>query len=344
MEFYFNGTKHSSVQMEPEPQYEEPLTLKRKPPNRKPPMKPIEDIQINYLHIFGTLYVVKKYLQSKGIEINPEWTNCPKWINNYTQYQDYIERQCQSKMLEITASDTLQPILEWLKSKDWNLDGVESLQVSPSSILVAMRSRLTIGSGWIQRNFNLTTDEVIYNGNCLRSLNIENAIIREDKFGNIFGFYRYQHHETGTVTIRLTRLENGTPEEVMENHLTDEGSKTPSFSCKGISFLPVKKKLTTAAMRDLNGATNGNYQVQMVAADGVLELNHQVFNYEMKSLALVVYRGGERNISPDGYYMFYHKDETGNATLDKPILFEVIHDGINIISTVISQQDIGCSE
>ena len=64
----------------------------------------------------------------------------------------------------------------------------------------------------------------------------------------------------------------------------------------------------------------------------------------MKSLALVVYRSGESNISPDGYYMFYHKDESGNTTLDKPILFEVIHDGINIISTIISTHDIGCSE
>lgn len=341
MEFYFNGEKKSK---EPEPEYEEHLSFKRKPPNRKPPMRVIEDIQINYLHILGTVYVVKKYLQSKGIKINQEWTNCPKWINNYTQYEDYLERQCQAKKLEIIASDTLEPILEWLKTKDWKLDGVESLRVSPTSILVAMKSHLTIGTGWIQRCFNLTTDQVKYNGNYFRSLNIENAIIREDKFGNIFGFYRYQHHETGTVTIRLTRLENGTPEEVMENHLTDEGSKTPSLMCRGISFLPIKKKLTTAAMRDLNGATNNGYQVEMVAADGILELNHQVFNYEMKSLALVVYRGGERNISPDGYYMFYHKDETGNATLDKPILFEVIHDGINIISTIISAQDIGCSE
>jgi hypothetical protein len=344
MEFYFNGEKASPVDMEPEPQYEDTTAFRREPPKRTPPMKSIEDKQISWIHIWGTVYVVKKFLQSKEIEINEQWDNCPKWVNNYTQVQEYIERQCASGMLEIRASDTLEPILEWLRRKDWNLEGIETLEIGSNSILVAMRSHLKIGSGWIQKNFNLTTDQVQFNTTRLRSLNIENAIIREDKFGNIFGFYRYQHHEIGTVTIRLTRLENGTFEEVMENHLTDEGSKTPSFTCRGISFLPIKKKLTTAAMRDLNGATNGNYQVKMVASDGILELNHQIFNYEMKSLALVVYRGGERNISPDGYYMFYQKDESGNATLDKPIIFEVIHNGVNIISTVITEQNIGCSE
>ena len=112
----------------------------------------------------------------------------------------------------------------------------------------------------------------------------------------------------------------------------------------GISFLPINKKLTTDAMRDLNGATNGNYQVQMVAADGVLQIDHQKFNYDMKSLALIVYRGGERNVSADGCYMFYDIDASGNAYLKDPVMIEIIHNNTNMISGVINPEDIGCSD
>ena len=97
-------------------------------------------------------------------------------------------------------------------------------------------------------------------------------------------------------------------------------------------------------MRDLNGATNGNYQVTMVAADGVIQIDHQKFIYDMKSVALIVYRSRTENVSPDGYYMFYDIDASGNAFLKHPILLEIIHQGTNMISAVINPEDIGCSK
>jgi hypothetical protein len=340
MEFYHNGKKNttttatqqvSELDVEPEPEQvieQEGIQIQH---------------QKSWIHIWGTVYVARKFLQSKGIEINEKWSNCPEWVNDYNKVSEYIERCCASGILEIRAADTLEPIIDWLKSNDWTLDGIEQLTVAPSSVLVAMRSHLNYGSHMIQSEFKMTTISRKFNGRSMRALNIENAIIGIDKFDNNYGLYRYHDEKQGITTIRLTRLENGDPEEVMLNHLTDEGMTT-NKDYKGISFLPINKKLTTEAMRDLNGATNGDYQVTMVAADGVLQIDHQKFNYDMKSLALIVYRGGERNVSPDGYYMFYNVDASGNAYLKHPVLIEIIHDKTNMISAVINPEDIGCSD
>ena len=162
-------------------------------------------------------------------------------------------------------------------------------------------------------------------------------------FGNIYGFYRYNDERQGVTSVRITRLENGSVSEVMLNHLTDTNSNAVTDKYDGISFLPINKKLTTEAMSDLNGAENGAYQVSMVAADGVLQVDYQKFNYDMKSLALIIYRGGEANVSPDNYLMFYDLNEDGSAYLKHPLLIEIIHSGVNIISAVINSSDIGSS-
>ena len=298
--------------------------------------------QKSWIHIWGTVYTVFKFLESKGIKINEKWSNCPEWVNDYNKISDYIESCCDSGVLEIRAADTLEPILEWLKTKEWALNGIEQLTLSPNSVLVAMRSHLNYRSHMIQNQFTMTSVKHSFNGCFMRALNIENAITGVDKFGNTCGIYRYHDEKQGITTIRLTRLENGDPEAVMLNHLTDEGM-TIKKEYKGISFLPINKKLTTEAMRDLNGATNGDYQVTMVAADGILQIDHQKFNYDMKSLALIVYRGGERNVSPDGYYMFYDIDASGKAYLKHPLIIEIIHQKTNLLSAVITSEDIGSS-
>jgi hypothetical protein len=298
--------------------------------------------QKSWIHIWGTVYTVFKFLESKGIKINEKWSNCPEWVNDYNKISDYIESCCASGVLEIRAADTLEPILEWLKTKEWALNGIEQLTLSPNSVLVAMRSHLNYRSHMIQNQFIMTSVKHSFNGCFMRALNIENAITGVDKFGNTCGIYRYHDEKQGITTIRLTRLENGDPEAVMLNHLTDEGMTT-NKDYKGISFLPINKKLTTEAMRDLNGATNGDYQVKMVAADGILQIDHQKFNYDMKSLALIVYRGGERNVSPDGYYMFYDIDASGKAYLKHPLIIEIIHQKTNMLSAVITSEDIGSS-
>ena len=62
-----------------------------------------------------------------------------------------------------------------------------------------------------------------------------------------------------------------------KNHLTDENTM---FLLKIMVFLfTTNMKIDTRAMRDLNGAENNGYQVQMVAADGTYKLT-QKFNYD----------------------------------------------------------------
>ena len=63
----------------------------------------------------------------------------------------------------------------------------------------------------------------------------------------------------------------------------------------------------------------------------------------MKSIALIVYRGDDPNISPDGFLMFYERDEQGNCYLKNPILLEIIHNTTNIISVIVTDNDIGSS-
>ena len=62
----------------------------------------------------------------------------------------------------------------------------------------------------------------------------------------------------------------------------------------------------------------------------------------IESIALIVYRGDDPNISPDGL-MFYERDEQGNCYLKNLILLEIIHNTTNIISVIVTDNDIGSS-
>ena len=227
MEFYHSGTQKTThvtstrhadeFNVEPEPE-----SLIQTDINQK-----------SWIHIWGTVYVARKFLESKGIKINEKWEKCPEWVNDYIKVTEYIEQSCASGILESRAADTLGPILEWLRTKDWSLDGIEQLTVAPNSVLVAIHFYLKYGSPDIQDEFRMTTNEQKFNGHSMRALNIDNAITATDKFGNISGFYRYDDACKGITTIRLTRLEHGDSEEVMLNHLTDEGMKVDKLKYKG---------------------------------------------------------------------------------------------------------------
>ena len=300
-----------------------------------------DKIQISLIHIWGTVYTVKKYLASKGITINDKWENCPEWVNEFIKIEEYIDTMCRLGIFEIRAADTLQPIIDWVKSKNWELSGLEELTINPSSILVAMRSHLKYNTYELQPSFQISEEGYKFNGNYITAVNVKGAKMRKDKFGNIVGFYRYQNEHQGITTIRITKLENGDPSEVIENHFTDEGTSKITEEYIGFSFLPMNIKLDTTAMRSLNGATNGAYQVQMVAADGFIQIDHQNFNYDMKSIALLVYRGGGCSTSPEGYYKMYETDEANNAILTYPLLVEIINNNVNFISVIVNSEDIG---
>jgi len=301
----------------------------------------LNKIQVSLIHIWGTVYTVKKYLASKGITINDEWENCPEWINDYIKIEEYIDTMCRAGIFEIRAANTLQPIVDWVKSKNWELSGLEELTIAPSSILVAMRSHLKYGTHELQPSFQISEKGYKFNEKYITAVNVKGAKIRKDKFGNTVGFYRYENEHQGPTTIRITKLENGDPSEVIETHFKDEGLTSITEEYIGFSFLPMNIKLDTTAMQSLNGATNGSYQVQMVAADGFLQIDHQRFNYEMKSIALVVFRGGGCSTSPEGYYQMYETDETNNAKLTHPLLVEIINNNVNFISVIVNSDDIG---
>ena len=300
-----------------------------------------DKIKISLIHIWGTVYTVKKFLASKGITINDKWENCPEWINDYIKIEEYIDTTCRVGIFEIRAADTLQPIIDWVKSKNWELSGLEELTFNPSSILVAMRSHLKYSTHELQPLFQISEKGYKFNGNYITAVNVRGAIMRKDKFGNTVGFYRYKNKQQGTTTIRITKLENGNPSEVIENHFKDEGTSKITEEYIGFSFLPMNIKLDTTAMRSLNGATNGAYQVQMVAADGFIQIDHQNFSYDMKSIALIVYRGGGCSSSPEGYYQMYETDEANNAKLTHPLLVEIINNNVNFISVIVNSEDIG---
>ena len=59
-------------------------------------------------------------------------------------------------IFEIRAADTLQPIIDWVKSKNWELSGLEELTIDPSSILVAMRSHLNYCTYELQPAFQIS--------------------------------------------------------------------------------------------------------------------------------------------------------------------------------------------
>ena len=61
----------------------------------------------------------------------------------------------------------------------------------------------------------------------------------------------------------------------------------------------------------------------------------------MKSVALIVYRGGGYHSSPEGYYKMYETDEANNAKLTHPLLVEIINNNVNFISVIVNSEDIG---
>ena len=123
MEFFKQGEKIIS-----EPKQE----IKSEPKQEIKSTKEIiehDKIQISLIHIWGTLYTVKKYLASKGITIDDKWGNCPQWINDFIKIEGYIDKMCKTGIFEIRAADTLQPIIDWVKSKNWELSGLEELTI-----------------------------------------------------------------------------------------------------------------------------------------------------------------------------------------------------------------------
>ena len=203
MEFYLNGSNIKSNSHMQTQQTEDTFETQQLVEPHRTVLN--ESNQKSWIHIWGTLYAVQRYLETKGIKLPINWSNCPEYVNKYMQYSSYIDKCIQKNILEIRASDTLEPIIEWLRTKEWNLEGIEHLSVSPTSVLVAMRSHLHYWSNTIERRYNMTTVTRNFKGQRLRVLNIQNAHIFLDKFGNQVGIYRYIDGFQGITTIRLTK-------------------------------------------------------------------------------------------------------------------------------------------
>lgn len=81
----------------------------------------------------------------------------------------------------------------------------------------------------------------------------------------------------------------------MDKHLIYSGFKRcellNSKSYDGISFIPFQKKLDTSSLKPILGATNCEYQIRMVAGDGIVQVNKETpLRYEIKSIAMAVFR------------------------------------------------------
>ena len=300
-----------------------------------------DEFQISVIHCLATLYTAEKYLDTvKKIKLNKQWTNVAGWIYEcFTpeQIQSLTETCVASGVLQITASDTIQPIIDWARSVEWHLKGLEALSVNSSSVIVAARSHLNYDY-WNNnlQGMKMITKKMRVNDNTVRGMIIDGAVTMNDSFGNECGFYRLEN-EQGPTTVRLTHWKNGDYNEVMKSHFVDKGFTVTKQ--RGISFIPFKKKLTTSAMNSILGAENGPYQIKMVAGDGIVQVNKQnPLRYEMKSIALIVYRSGEQNNSDEGYVKLYDEDSYGNITTR--MIVEIIHNKIHFASLVVTHKDV----
>ena len=300
-----------------------------------------DEYQISVIHCLATLYTAEKYLGTvKKIKLNKQWMNVAEWI-----YECFTPEQIQlltevcvaSGVLQIMASDTLKPIVDWTRSVGWHLQGLEALSVDSSSVLVAARSRLNYNN-WNNnlQGMKMITKKMRVNDNTVMGMIVNDAVTIIDFFGNNCGFYKLEN-EQGRTTVRLTHWKNGDFNEVMKSHFVDKGLTVTKQ--RGISFIPFKKKLTTSAMNPILGAENGQYQIKMVAGDGIVQVNKQnPLRYEMKSIALVVYRSAERDNSDEGYVKLYDEDSYGNITTR--MIVEIIHNKIHFASLVVTHKDV----
>ena len=80
---------------------------------REPVIEYGNEYQISIIHCLATLNAAEKYLGTvKKIKLNKQWTNVAEWIYEcFTaeQIQSLTEACIVSGVLQITASDTLQP-------------------------------------------------------------------------------------------------------------------------------------------------------------------------------------------------------------------------------------------
>lgn len=299
------------------------------------------DYEISYIHCLAILESVSQYLKNiKNKELNEEWSNVPEWIYEcftHVQIKCLIETSMASGVLEITAADTLEPIVDWARSIDWQLEGLETIFIPSNSVLVAARSRVNYDN-W-ERNLQsatMLTKQMKVNNSSVTGMIINGACTIVDHFGNNCGFYRL-FNELGATTVRLTHWKSGEFDEIMKYHITDKGFNQTNY--KGISFIPFRKKLTTKAVNSILGAVNNDYQVTMVAGDGIVQVNKQnPLRYEMKSIALITYRSIERDNSDDEYLKLYDEDASGNITTR--IIMEIIYNKIHFAALVITEKDV----
>ena len=308
---------------------------------REPVIEYGNEYQISIIHCLATLNAAEKYLGTvKKIKLNKQWTNVAEWIYEcFTpeQIQSLTEACIVSGVLQITASDTLQPIVEWARSVGWHIRGLDSLSIDTNSVMVAARSHLNYDY-WNQnlQGMKMITKKMRVNDNTVTGMIVDKAVTMIDFFGNNCGFYRLEN-EQGQTTVRLTHWKNGNFNEVMKSHFVDKELTITKY--KGMSFIPFKKVLTTTAMNDILGAENGPYQVNMVAGDGIVQVNNQnPLRYEMKSIALIVYRSGERDNSDNDYLKLYDKDALGNITTR--MIVEIIYNKIHFVSLVVTHKDV----
>lgn len=312
--------------------------------------------QISYLHCLGSLYAAIKYLESNGKKIESRWNNVPSWTYdafNPEKFESLIYKAMSNGILQIKAADTLKPILEWIREINWKLNGIESLEVPSNSVLVAIKSQIEYNS-WSNDLYKMSFDSKVkiindFYGDCLF---IKNGSTFSDFHGNNIGFYRLKN-EKGNTTIRLTHWKNGSFDEVMEKHLIDSGfvSHTGRIfnsslkSYEGFSFISFKKKLNTKSLNPILGATNNEYQIKMVAGDGIVQINkNNPLRYEMKSLAMAVFRciPEEKDLDESNYLKLYDEDEEGNITTR--MIVELIYEGLHIAAFVVTHEDVDLAE
>ena len=123
----------------------------------------------------------------------------------------------------------------------------------------------------------------------------------------------------------------------MENHLHDTGFTTiPGVA--GFCFAPFKIKLTAATMRAIQGAELGAWQVVAVAGDGILQVNHQQpCNYDLKTVALVCYRGFSSSQTIPNMVNLFHQV---SGRIRVTFLVELFLDGQEILAVMGNQDNL----
>ena len=90
MEFYVNGSNIKSNSHMQTQQTEDAFETQQLVEPHRTVL--IESNQKSWIHIWGTLYAVQRYLETKGIKLPINWSNCPEYVNKYMQYSSYIDK------------------------------------------------------------------------------------------------------------------------------------------------------------------------------------------------------------------------------------------------------------